>query len=154
MNELIKKIKSMKPSDHLQNMVNGLRKPFTTQVKMYTFGEIQIVKLFWGLKKVHICYGCAATNAIGRLLVKPHEWLIYRENKKINVNEFIHIYESAIDNLRRANIATANKLFAELGIDPIKSNTNITLPVLNDDYTEKELKPYEELAKFNKSLSN
>ena len=35
MNELIKKIKSMKPSDHIQNMVDGLRKPFTTKVKIF-----------------------------------------------------------------------------------------------------------------------
>lgn len=154
MNELIKKIKSMKPSDHIQNMVDGLRKPFTTKVKMHNFGEIQTVKLFWGLKKIHICYGCAATNAIGRLLIKPHEWLIYREKKRINANEFIHIYECAIDNLRQGKIIIANILFYEIGIDPIKNHSDIELPILYDDYTEKELKPYEQLAKFNKSLSN
>ena len=153
MNELIRKIKSMKPSEHIQNMVDGLKNPFTHKVKMYSFGHTETKKLFFGLLTVHIYYGCAATNAIGRLLEKPHEWLKYREYLMSDANNFFFIYERAIDALRKGDIKLTNKLFFEIGIPPIRL-CNIILPALKDDYTKKQLLIYEKLAKFNYSLLN
>ena len=154
MEELIQKIKSMKPSEHIQNMVDGLRKPITDKINMITFGFTTFEKRFFGLVAKRICYGCAATNAIGRLLVYPREWIYFRQDKFVNSNEDIHIYEYAINYLRSGDLKTANKHFKDLGIEPIKENIEIYLPKLDNDYTKEDLDAYEKLAKFNKSLSN
>jgi len=55
---LTEKIKSMTAKEHIMNMVEGLRNPMTV-INMDTFGE---------KREDGVCFGCAATNSICRLI--------------------------------------------------------------------------------------
>jgi hypothetical protein len=137
---LIEKIKSMTAKEHIMNMVEGLRNPMTV-INMDTFGE---------KREDGVCFGCAATNSICRLIgsIDPlfPAWLPGTYSYKTNVAPILATYEDCIDMLRRGDVDGYNDSASYIGIATIKDIESIELPVLMNDYTEEELLQYVALS--------
>lgn len=148
------KVQSMTAKEIIMNMVEGLKNP-TVKIDMYTFG------VFRG----GICYGCAATNAICRLLggfeenvhyIKENEiadlvevkWLS-NERSSILELSFLARFELAIDDLRFGWISHYNTIAKEEGFATIIHKGN--LPQLNTRDYLNHLGAYIELANLQES---
>lgn len=137
---LTEKIKSMTAKEHIMNMVEGLRNPMTV-INMDTFGE---------KNEAGVCFGCAATNSICRLIGNTDdlfpEWKTGEWKYKENIAPILSGYEDCIDYLRRGDVDEYNATASYIGIATIEEVEGIYLPELTNDYTEEELLPYVALA--------
>jgi len=137
---LTEKIKSMTAKEHIMNMVEGLRNPMT-QIDMYNFGSKD---------RNGICFGCAATNSICRLLGSTDPffptWTGDVSVKREYIEPIINNYESAINMLRRGDVAGYNEYAEMEDIAIIQEIRSIPLPRLTDEYTEEQLLQYVALA--------
>src|SRR5690606_132177 len=106
---------------------------------MRTFGEI----------KQGICYGCAATNTILRIMeVKKDEVVDHILARESHWDDFLGPFEDAIDFLRLGNVSLYNSYAMNYGFAQITHMPGQELPRLDNDYTEDQLQEYEKLAKY------
>jgi len=139
-------------------MVRGLQNP-VTKIDMGTFGTVK------NKGKEKVCFGCAATNTlceIGKFTTKDI-FKIQNFNgadsfsNNIKEKEFLKVFEDAIDDLRRGSgslygIGSYNRKASSCGFAKIKPKKNLDLPALEDNYTKEDLKPYIELAKYQREI--
>lgn len=138
------RVLSMKPSEIIMAMVKGLRKRHA-KIDMSSYGTVED----------GICYGCAATNCI--LEIDNTLLDYYKDHLAVDEETygFIDKFESSINNLRSGDIDGYNYYMVQYGLEnEIVTKSYFYLPMLNDDFTEKDLLPYVELAEYNKSLDN
>jgi hypothetical protein len=137
---LTEKIKSMTAKEHIMNMVEGLRNPMT-QIDMGSFGRKE---------ETGICFGCAATNSICRLIGNVDAFFplwkpgLYASREYIE--PIIDEYETAINMLREGDIYYYNLVASRGGFATIEDIESIKLSFLTNDYTEEELLQYVALA--------
>lgn len=141
------KVRSMSAKEIILTMVESLRNP-ACEVSMATFGSVA-----GGL-----CFGCAATNTIAKLMgqeVLTPEFLLgghgYVRWPLINDRQergFIHSFELAIDALRVGEIECYNDCASDLGMAeiPVEQEDVLHLPTLRTAYSEGELQQYEDYA--------
>lgn len=169
----IQTVQTMSAHDIIMAMVEGLRNP-VTKIRMSTFGSLDRDK-----DNSIVCYGCAATNTICKLAGIKNQRLVTaafrtrtvlgqdlwgteitkavvrsRRIKKLEtaeeIDDFLDIFEQAIDNLRQANVSGYNTAARQIGVAQIKYDKTQTwteLPYLNNNYTEEDLQVYQRLAK-------
>ena len=140
----------MTAKEIIMAMVEGLRNP-VAKIYMQSFGTICI----------GVCYGCAATNAICKIMgIESNEALKeivqpkmkgttdFRAPLFVEAKDplFLESFECAIDDLREANIQGYNRIAERLGIAKINDSQIHYLPYLHNDYTETDLKEYVKLA--------
>ena len=154
---IIEILNNLDSSDIINIMIEGLKNPLT-EIDMSTFG----------IKDDKICYGCAATNTLLKIykIKNPLNYLPrYYENKNF-INylskdstelKILSSFERAINSLRKGDINTYNyRISRILDIMDKKNeslyikNTDFNLPYLENNFTEKELKKYQELARLEK----
>src|SRR5690606_9344937 len=129
--EFEKKVKSMSAHDIIMAMVDGLRNP-RTKINMRTFGEI----------RDGICYGCAATNAVLRIMdAKEEEVEEHFHGRRSDSYKASPLwqFESAINFLRCGMVGLYNECAAEIGIAPITPMPGLYLLRLGNNYTEEQL---------------
>lgn len=142
--EFGEKIKSMSAHDIIMAMVVGLRNP-KTKIDMSSFGEM----------RDGICFGCAATNAILHIInaneeqVKSH--VAYIDNYD---DSPLRSFECAIDYLRLGRPEFYNENAKRHGFAQITPMPGQELPVLYNNYTEKQLREYEKLAEYNRKVES
>lgn len=126
-----------KPSDHIYNMIDGLKNP-QVKVDMQSYGHINEVDpcdWFEG----PVCFGCAATCAVLNKAPK------YKKNYFVAYQETdLGLYEIAIDSLREGDPMW---LLKYLGMTHLDKETwmkgiDAMLPYLDSDYTEEQLSLY------------
>lgn len=143
-------VRAMSAKDIIMAMVNGLKNP-STKINMCTFGYSKHNFFTFGFGLKPICHGCAATNAIcqiaGIKFTPDNIAETYTRATAINSSiTFLNVFERAIDELRKGNIQQYNFLAIRGKFDEIKNVTQIYLPRLEDNFSKKQLKVYEELA--------
>ena len=127
------KVKSMKFSEIMKAMIDGLEKP-VVEVNMATYG-------------IHVngvCYGCAATNAIckiGKIKLDKTNIESGKHSEALNVGVFfVDHFESAIDALRQGLCNRYNKTAYLIEIAPVPTefiDVIVQLPTLTT-YNYKE----------------
>ena len=136
-------VQAMTGKDIVMAMVNGLRKKHV-EINMGTFG----------CKVNGVCYGCAATNTICEIIGRVPElgdWdteeirIIRTNSVDANDTVFVHRFESAIDFLRSGMILSYNNIANKENFASFPSS-RVSLPSLENDFTEKELQAYERFA--------
>lgn len=135
--------KKLTPSKVIRAMVRGLKKKYV-KIDMGTFGSTS-----WNDK---VCYGCAATNALCELAGKKIPVASIQSTGSratfLKVaDSTLTKFELAINSLRQGDIYGANEYLLQLGIDPIENPKDIRLPYLNNRYVAEDLRPYEVLAR-------
>lgn len=169
------KVRSMSAYDIVMAMVVALTHPPIVNVMMNTFGAVLIkkpkgffAKLF-GRPKI-TCYGCAATNVICSIadvtpeaylvpdnlncknLITDETWrsldLTSRAIRISSSRDFLDVFETAIDCLRRGRIQEYNNYANEKGFALIHTSHSLRLPRLDDNYTNADLEPYKQLAHY------
>lgn len=143
-------VRAMSAKEIIMAMVNGLKNP-STKINMDTFGYSKHNWFTHGFGLKPICHGCAATNAICQIAgVKftPDDIAeTWTRSSAINSSiTFLNLFESAIDELRKGNIFQYNLLASRGKFAKIKNVTEISLPRLENNFSKKQLKVYEELA--------
>ena len=156
---LSEKVKYMTSSQIIMAMVDGLKEP-TVKIDMSCYIQI----------KDNVCYGCAATNAICKIIdlkeldvkqAQKYYWNSYGRRgpgslKLIYSNAydiiFVDAFENAIDNLRKGLITDYNSIAKRNGFAMIGSFDH-DLPQLDSHFSEEELNCYIKLAEVqNKSV--
>jgi hypothetical protein len=150
---LVDKIQSMTAKEIILTMVESLRNP-VTKIDMSTFGFKDV---FGENGKKNICYGCAATNTICKIggfdpsiVLDVDEYRQYRHVEIYDPTEIcdfkciIMQFEWAIDALRMGNIDLYNE-YAEGRFSSIP-RCDYYLPVIEDSFTDEDLKFYEYFA--------
>lgn len=145
--QLIEKIKTLKPSEIIMAMVNGLKKKHI-KIDMNTFGKIKERSII-GISLKPICYGCAATNTLIELNGKFDISLV----KYYELNRFLQRFETAIDYLRLGYLAFCNEKLLELKLPQIKFEDYCVVP-LNNTFTKEDLKGYIALAEYNARIED
>ncbi len=134
-------ILSMTAGEIIMSMVKGLEKP-VTKINMSTFGS----------SNNDVCYGCAATNTIckitdvkfNKLNIKRRE---YRATAVKSTEQFLELFECAIDELRRGYIDGYNSYAAMGKFRRIQNPTGLELPYIESNYNKNDLNVYKQLAK-------
>lgn len=147
------KIKSMKFSQIMKAMIDGLKKP-VTNINMGTFGTSEERKKDDGIPYI-ICWGCAATNAVLKISnIKTLEKHIntYKERSEIvDCEEYFLIkFEVAIDALRQGSsyVYNFNASKIEIAQIPAEFKSLIdNLPPLETSNYEERLPLYEKAYK-------
>lgn len=134
-------ILSMTAGEIIMAMVKGLEKP-VTKINMATFGY----------SFVSTCYGCAATNTICKISgIKFTSLNInyrnYRARAVNSTENFLELFELAINELRTGDIRNYNEYAAMGKFRRIQNPNNLNLPWLTNSYTQEELDVYKKLAK-------
>lgn len=137
------KIRRTTAHDIIMAMVNGLRKPKTDKVDMGTYGAI----------RNGVCFGCAATNAVLTIMGANEdvvEYYIYTSHRPPNIGAtpMLGRFDYAVNYLRQGRIQDYNTEAIKGRFAKITPIPATELPVLNNDYTEEQLKEYEKLAKY------
>lgn len=153
------KVQSMTAKEIIMAMVKALTRPPIINIEMSSYGHVVettvITKRFFGLYKKSaikkLCFGCAATNTICQITGKKFTPDNISEPKDraefINSDtKFLDRFECAIDMLRRGNIKAYNEEAEIAGIATIEYDHTIEYPYLNNDYTNKDLAAYKQLA--------
>ena len=156
----MQKVRSLTAKEIIMTMVESLRNP-VTDIRMTTYGHTEME----GPKMV--CFGCAATNTIARLLGANRIDMLLLLNPLSDINEsmwhcsegfrdraeedktstFVSEFEIAINFLRLGSIASYNIYAKNLGLSVIQlPEDGIVLYELGDDYTENDLQSYVNLA--------
>lgn len=155
------KLESMKPSDLILLMVDGLQNPVTDKVDMDTYGRITIEKYFFGLYNRKFCVGCAATNTLIKLCDMSKrdfikigfdqknsiDWERMSGKYDLDVNRF----ESAIDTLRKGIIPRYNRIISEVGFRNLVIPDNLIsndLAWLDSENYKVHLSQYKQYALF------
>ena len=136
------KIKSAKPSEIIQAMVDGLQKEHV-KVDMKTFGEI----------RGGICFGCAATNCIIEISgVSPETAATGFSKIAFEIGEgddmSVSRFECAIDDLRINDLVSYNHRMRRFEAQEIPSELFQELPELTTGNWKRELYKYQEYANF------
>lgn len=142
---IIEKVKQMKPSQIIMSMVEGLRKRHTV-IDMSDYGQV---------KKDGLCYGCAATNCILELDNNLFDYYKSPTTYPIQeIKDFIFWFESAINYLRMKELDYANANLDQVDLHPILFTEELenSLITLTSDFTEEDLIPYVNLAKYNEEM--
>lgn len=144
----IEKVKSMKPSEIVQAMIDGLRARHA-QIRMSSFGQIID----------GVCYGCAATNAILHIDSTTINYYKYISGEEYEVfdneiAEFIEQFEAIINDLRCNRVFGANLTCYELLGFRLPDDYGKSLPYLGDNFTKEELLKYQEYADYCKTFEN
>lgn len=137
------KVKSMKFTDIMQAMIDGLRNP-KTEINMLSTGH-----------SLHgRCFGCAATNTICQISGKMFDSsnISSRESRAKLINtssDFIYCFEMAIDALRKGSYYGYNMQaviggFAQMPIQFILELNS--LPALHTDNYKFLLDTYQDLC--------
>jgi hypothetical protein len=134
-------VRAMSAKDIILAMVESLREPCVI-VNMGTYGEVSMDGK---------CYGCAATNTICRISgIKFTKDNVERlGDRAIAVNssrKFLDDFESAIDDLRKGDIARYNGIADTIDIAKIRYHGDISLPYIKTNFTDEELDQYIKLA--------
>jgi len=151
MTTLKQKIQSMKCSEIVKSMIDGLKNVTEKglHVDMSTFGR----------KAGNICFGCAATACvleIGDLNAKDLEIEFFSsdnlqlafETFSFEDFEFISVFEMAINGLRMGSIEIYNKYAKEIEISTLNENYAGELPYLSNFDYEENLYCYEDYYEF------
>lgn len=139
--EFEKKVRSMTSHDIIMSMVDGLRKP-RTEINMMSYGYM----------RDGVCFGCAATNAILRIMdvFDKEEVEDHILGRKYDASRPLTLapFEKAINYLRLGNVSEYNYYAMAFDFARIKPMPGLDLPYLHNDYTEAELQEYVKLAKY------
>lgn len=140
----------MSAKEIIMAMVDGLRNP-AYGIDMMTFGSYQTYNTRTGnfLSRPK-CFGCAATNTITQISgVKFRKNTIEEVELRAEAlrteDEFLQIFEFAIDKLRCGLIEKYNEHAGDIRIAEIKRGS-MRLPYLESDFTDKYLDAYVNLA--------
>lgn len=162
----IEKVKSMTAAEIILTMVEGLVNPKTDIVDMASFGHTDTE---YGRD---VCYGCAATNTILKILDADKSGLFPKAqedssetiglgawnpnlfnvsgdtaaNKFAKVNSFLVDFEYAIDALRIGEIAEYNSFAKACGFAQIEDDRSLDLAHLRNGYSKHDLDTYRALA--------
>lgn len=149
------KVQSMSSDEIIMAMVEGIRNP-QVNLDMGTFGDVVTTSSFFGLFKKETCYGCAATNTICQISgVKLNTQTIdsdWKRSKAVNSpTSFLRYFEYAINELRKGRVGLYNNYARDLGFARIKTR-DISLPLLDNDFTESDLNKYIALAQAEREI--
>lgn len=140
-NAFEKKVKSMKASELVLVMVEGLESP-AYRVDMDTYGETV----------GGICYGCAATNAIAKITGEAPKFYGWATETWYKVTGagcyFIAILEEAFNALRVSNLHRYNSCANDIGIALMDMDYPEYLPILSTDNYKEHLEEYRKLANW------
>lgn len=133
------KVKSMKPSEIVMAMVNGLRKKHVN-INMRSLGHT----------KNGICFGCAATNTICEINKQKFDNFsignVFTRAEFLQSDVgFLSKFEFSIDALRKGKIQMFNKYLEIIGIKTI--SIPYILNHLTSNFDESDLIGYEQYAK-------
>lgn len=137
--KLMKEVQGMSSGEIIITMIEAIRNP-VTQLRMYSFGRIS----------EGICIGCAAANFIIKTLGMDLEDLKIDGYRYRKIHPSISNLENAIDLLRLGRLDDYNWMAETIDMSPIINPNKIELPSLGDNFTEKELRIWEKLAKDQK----
>lgn len=140
------KVQSMSAAQIIRSMIRGLRKEHV-KVDMNTFGEYRSHK--------KTCYGCAATNCILEIYGGDTKRPIFKDAARLEAlaetvggsEDFLELFEAAINDLRSGDIKEYNWYADRLGIARIVQPNDLCLPKLSTNNYLDNLAPYEALAK-------
>lgn len=148
----IKKVQSMTAKEIIETMIEGLKNP-VTKIDMESYGY----------KKNNICYGCAATNTIARILKLDSINNVFPDQDStpnlpggfhsiINDYEvlmFVQDFEQAINHLRLGNVNAYNIYATHAKFAKIKYDSFLSLlklPILDSENYLDEFSSYQKLA--------
>lgn len=149
------KVRSMTAKEIIMAMVDSLTHPPIVNIDMSTYGYYGFIdRKFLGIKlgKKKVCFGCAATNTICQISGKKFtpNLIAIRSKRAEFINSdrtFLLNFEEAINSLRCGYVSGYNIIAKhKCNIATIFIYENIYLPRLENDYTNKDLEPYIQLA--------
>ena len=140
------KVQSMKFSDIMQAMIDGLKKEHV-KVNLETFGDAVN----------GVCYGCAATNIFceisGKVFTPENISPLDNRHRFISESdlddEFVFMFEDAIDDLRNTCIRYYNSTAIYMGFAPAPNafeSRLYELPALQNHNWRYELPKYQEVC--------
>lgn len=137
------KVKSMKVSEIIQAMIDGLYKEHV-KIDMDTYGT----------SKDGICYGCAATNTICEIsVVRPNSYNILKRyaliGEPLTSLYFLEKFENAINCIRIGCITSYNYHASQICIATIPDifiHMQKILPILKTDTWKHHIHKYQEFA--------
>lgn len=134
------KVQAMTGKEIIMVFVDSLLNP-VIRVDMSTYGSVEN----------GFCYGCAATNTVCKIAGKvfnaaniTHEFA--RAEFIKSDSEFLYYFEVAINSLRKGCLFDYNYYAGRIGISKVRNYAAISLPYLNNDYTQADLQAYIDLA--------
>lgn len=144
------KIRSMRVWEYILAMVEGLRKP-KVRINMRSYGYIDETA-----RGYRVCFGCAATNTVAHLagirwtvnkVQGDMSWLGQAQAVGADA-DFVRGFESAINALRIGCTRPFSEDLEAMGLEglPRVFQKYENLPELRNNYTEHQLREYEQFA--------
>lgn len=132
------KVQSMTAKEIIMAMVEGLQNPI---IKINDISEYVLDG---------ICFGCIVTNTICKISGKTFDKESLRNRsekcKFIGTDDaFLEYLETSINELSKGHIGDCNYYGNQIGIATI-TNSDISLPYLDEDYSTEDLQAYIKLA--------